>query len=57
MENMSFEELLKINCFSEDKEKQRKASELLEYRYGCEIHCQDMDKSVLFVIMQEVVQS
>ena len=48
MENMSFEELLKINCFSEDKEKQRKASELLEYRYGCEIHCQDMDTSVLF---------
>ena len=42
MENMSFEELLKINCFSEDKEKQRKASELLEYRYGCEIHCQYM---------------
>lgn len=48
MENMSFEELLKINCFSEDKEKQRKAGELLEYRYGCEIHCPDIDKSVLF---------
>lgn len=48
MENMSFEELLKINCFSENKEKRRKATELLEKNYCCEIHCADMDKSVIF---------
>lgn len=48
MENMSFEELIEINCFSKDLEQQRKAAEILEYRYGCEIHCADMDKSVLF---------
>ncbi len=48
MENMSFEKLLKINCFSEDKLKKRKAAELLERYYCCEIRCQDMDKSVLF---------
>ncbi len=48
MENMNFEELLNLNCFSEDKTKQRKAAELLEKYYCCEIHCPDMDKSVLF---------
>lgn len=48
MENMTFEELLNINCFSEDKIEQRRAAELLEKNYCCEIHCPDMDKSVLF---------
>ena len=48
MENMTFEELLHWNCFSEDEEKQRKAAELLEKFYCCEIHCPDMDESVLF---------
>lgn len=48
MENMTFEELLNINCFSEDKLEQREAAKLLEKYYCCEIHCQDMDKSVLF---------
>lgn len=48
MENMTFEELLNINCFSEDKMEQRRAAELLEKNYCCEIHCPDMDKSVLF---------
>ena len=48
MENMSFEELFEINCFSEDKLEQRKAAELLEKYYCCEIHCVDMDKDVLF---------
>lgn len=37
MENKSFEELLKMNCFSKDREEQRKAAERLEKYYGCEI--------------------
>lgn len=48
MENMTFKELLNINCFSNDKIKRQKAAELLERNYCCEIHCLDMDKSVLF---------
>ena len=48
MENLTFEELLDINCFSKDKIKQREAAELLEKYYCCEIHCPDMDKSILF---------
>lgn len=48
MENMTFEELLNINCFSENTIKRKKAAYLLEIRYCCEIHCVDMDKSVLF---------
>lgn len=48
MEDMTFEELLQLNCFSEDKEMQRRAAELLEKYYCCEIHCPDMDESVLF---------
>ena len=39
METMTFEELIQINCFSEEKEERKKAAELLEYRYGCEIRC------------------
>ena len=45
---MTFEELLKINCFSENKTERKKAAELLEKHYCCEIHCSDMDESVLF---------
>ncbi|MFP3154643.1 hypothetical protein LQZ18_09495 [Lachnospiraceae bacterium ZAX-1] len=48
MEHMTFEELLKINCFSENSAEKIKAAELLEWRYCCEIHCADMDQSVLF---------
>lgn len=48
MESMTFEELLETNCFSEDVSEKRKAAELLENRYCCEINCADMDKSVLF---------
>ena len=48
MENKTFEELLNINCFSQDRMEQREAAELLEKYYCCEIHCPDMDKSVLF---------
>lgn len=46
--DMTFEELLQINCFSEDESECRKAADLLEQRYCCEIRCADMDKSVLF---------
>jgi serine O-acetyltransferase len=45
---MTFEELLEINCFSEDASERTKAADLLEQRYCCEIRCVDMDKSVLF---------
>ena len=48
MENFSFDELLKINCFSNNHENQQKACELLEKYYCCEIYCLDMDESVLF---------
>jgi Serine acetyltransferase len=48
MDTMTFEELLKINCFSEDVNEREKAANLLEQRYCCEIRCADMDKSVLF---------
>ena len=48
MEDMTFEELLKINCFSEDPAEKTKAADLLEQRYCCEIRCADMDSSVLF---------
>lgn len=48
MEDMTFEELLEINCFSKDTAESTKAAALLERRYCCEIHCADMDKSVRF---------
>jgi serine O-acetyltransferase len=48
MENMSFEELVNVNCFSSDKIERKTAGDLLEKRYCCEIHCANMDKSVLF---------
>lgn len=48
MKDYSFDELLAFNCFSEDPAEQAKAAELLEFRYGCEIHCADMDRSVRF---------
>jgi serine O-acetyltransferase len=48
MENLSFDELLKINCFSKDSEEKSRAAELLEWRYCCEINCVDIDESVLF---------
>ena len=48
MIDMTFEELLNENCFSEDAEKRKQAADLLEQRYCCEIRCADMDKSVLF---------
>ena len=48
MENKTFEELLEINCFSEDIAEKIKPADLLEWRYCCEIRCADMDKSVLF---------
>ena len=48
MDNLSFEELLNINCYSENQSDQKKAADLLEKYYCCEIHCSDIDKSVLF---------
>lgn len=48
MDDMTFEELLKINCFSEDTAEKTKAANLLEQRYCCEICCGNMDRSVLF---------
>ena len=48
MNCLTFEELLEINCFSEDIEKRTKAADLLEQRYCCEVRCADIDKSVRF---------
>lgn len=48
MEDMTFEELLEINCFSDNGAERAKAAGLLEQRYCCEIHCTNIDKSVLF---------
>jgi serine O-acetyltransferase len=48
LENLSFDELLKINCFSEDSAARERAAELLEWRHSCQINCADMDESVLF---------
>ncbi len=46
--NMTFENLIKINCFSDNKEDRYNAAELLEKQYCCEIHCENMDESVMF---------
>ncbi|GHU77983.1 serine acetyltransferase [Clostridia bacterium] len=48
MENLSFDELLRINCFSADSAERSSTAELLERRYCCEINCVDIDESVLF---------
>ena len=48
MENLTFEELLEMNCFSRDTAERARAADLLERRYCCEIRCEHMDKSVLF---------
>ena len=48
MENLSFDELIEINCFSTDDTQKKKAGELLELKYCFEIHCMKMDKSVKF---------
>lgn len=48
LKDITFEELIEINCFSEDETERRKAADLLEWRYCCEIRCADMDRSVLF---------
>ena len=48
MKDMTFQELVQINCFSDDKEKKMQAAKLLEQLYCCEINCVDMDESVLF---------
>lgn len=43
-----FEELVKINCFSQNKETKREAAALLEREYGCEINCIEISESVRF---------
>ena len=48
MENMSFEELLNINCFSKDEVQKQKAKDLLEKYYCLEVNCTEIDQSVLF---------
>ena len=48
LKNLTFEELLEINCFSDDEPKRAAAAELLEHRYCCEIRCAYMDRSVRF---------
>jgi Serine acetyltransferase len=48
MDCLTFEELLEINCFSDDLAMKAQAAELLEQRYCCEIRCADMDRSARF---------
>ena len=48
MEKMEFEEILDIIYHSEDNDKIRKAKELLEKDYCCEINCTEIDSSVRF---------
>lgn len=43
-----FEELIKLNCFSQDQQVVKEAGERLEQLYGCEINCTEIDESVLF---------
>lgn len=43
-----FEELIKINCFSQDRIEREKAAKKLEQLYNCEIYCTEIDPSVLF---------
>ena len=45
---MTFEELLNINCFSNDENKKAEASRALEKNYCCEINCTKIDQSVRF---------
>lgn len=48
MRKLSFEDLVEINCFSEDEKKKQEAAEELEERFGCEIFATEIDRSVLF---------
>lgn len=43
-----FEDLLRMNCFSEDEEERQRAAEALECRYNCEIHCTEIASDVRF---------
>ena len=45
---MTFEELLYINCFSDDESKKAEAAKALERDYCCEINCADIDPSAKF---------
>ena len=45
---MTFEELLHINCFTDDENKKAEAAELLEKNFCCEINCTEIDPSVRF---------
>jgi len=45
---MTFDELVHINCFSDDEAKRAEAAVLLERNYGCEINCTEIAPSVRF---------
>ena len=45
---VTFEELVHINCFSDDEEKRAEAAALLEKNYCCEINCTEIHPSVRF---------
>lgn len=48
MSQLDFNQLLELNCFSEDVKMREHASDELERNYGCEIKCIEMSKSVIF---------
>lgn len=43
-----FQELFRMNCFSKNEDQKKKAAAELERLYNCEIHCTEIDPSVLF---------
>ncbi|MDR1568466.1 MAG: serine acetyltransferase [Streptococcaceae bacterium] len=48
LDSIDFEELVEINCFSENAADKAKAAELLEKDYNCQIVIQDMARDVKF---------
>jgi len=48
MESISFEELIELNCFSDNNDEKAKAADLLEKQYNCQISVGEMAKSVKF---------
>ncbi|MCK3657929.1 serine acetyltransferase [Pasteurellaceae bacterium Pebbles2] len=45
---MTFEELLKLACFSQNVVEKEKAAKAMEKYYCCELHCNNIDESVIF---------
>lgn len=44
----NFDKLLKMNCFSPDRDARQLAAQVLEANFNCEINCVEIDPSVKF---------